>query len=96
MADYLDDAWRLLVEHRARDREAAAERGREGEAAGREERRVAAWLDRPEWISYWDDAAGAFTVPDGWPPCAEPDHGAPDTAPAHDTAMHRMFRSKQP
>jgi hypothetical protein len=87
---------------RARERaERARREAADREAAEIEElRRVDAWLDRPEWLSYWDDDAGDFRVPGGWPPDSERALAKADgpareseSEPASVTFMHRMLES---
>lgn len=97
MGDALDDALRLLAEHRRRRWKLTPERELEEERL-QEERRRAAWMDVPEWRTFWDEATRDFKVPEGWPEGAEQNDGAGDRElsdePSRSTFMRDLLEGR--
>jgi hypothetical protein len=65
------------------------------DAVIREEQRKSAWMDVPEWRTFWDEATKDFKVPDGWPSgCSPSDRPAPKEIDDGNlnTFMHELLR----
>jgi hypothetical protein len=95
MADAWDEVFRILREHKRRAWRLAPQQELEEEII-REEQRKAAWMDVPEWRTFWDEATKDFKVPEGWPVVFEKVERPepPDGAEAElETTMHRMLRA---
>lgn len=96
MADALDEALRLIAEHRRRSWKLAPQRELEEELL-QEERRKAAWMDVPKWRTFWDESTKDFKVPEGWPEGKEPE---PQYVPERqveqesNTVLHKMLRNR--
>ncbi|MDP2374271.1 hypothetical protein [Reyranella sp.] len=95
MGDAFDEALRLLAEYKRQRWKLTPQRELEQEIL-REEQRRAAWMDVPEWRTFWDEASKDFKVPEGWPAGSErQEKEKPEPDVEEDTLMHRMLKDRK-